>query len=641
MKRKTIAVCVTGFNRENESRIVNGIREGCLKHNINMLAFATMVKKPEFNSEHGLPENVILGESEIFELINYDITDGIVILGESIVDERVISSVHKKAAEHGIPVMNINDPNHTLDKNIILSDKITMEFIVRHLVEDHGLKKINFIGGFPGNLQTEERLNAYKKILTEHNIPIEEKRIAYGGFWKKSYDCTEEFIRSGDIPEAIVCASDTMAFFCMDALKNNGFRIPEDVIVTGFDGISDCEAYSPTLTTARLAFQESGEKAVELFEDIWAGKKVDDTIYIDSVLIRQQSCGCISTDSHSHLDFYSERYGELNIYKEFNSHLINLNTIFANSETSAEVYSAAQQGANFFKLDKLYICVCPEVENGISKIGENNGYRGISEKMLCMYCFGGNVPVNTEFRAAELVPEKFLEGEKAAFMAFTPLYFKDRFIGYLAYQPSKVLGYGDPFATWVLSLANNAGSFYMKNELGFVVKELENLYIRDPLTGLYNRRGMEKLKYEIIEQAKSMKEYVTILCADIDNLKPINDNFGHEAGDNAILRTAAAINFSVPRDSVCTRTGGDEFCVILHHKNEDDVDRYISEIDKALEKYNSTGGLPYKIGCSCGYYSIHSDSLVSVDSMMIAADENMYKVKAKKKTIRQSTKPAE
>ncbi len=641
MNRKTIAVCVTGFNWENESRIVNGIHEKCVELGVNMLVFATMLRKPEFNAEHTLPENVILGETEIFNLINYDITDGIIILGESIIDEKVIFSIHEKAKTRGIPVININDPGHVLDKNIILSDKIAMEFIVRHLVEDHGLRKINFIGGFPGNLQTEERLTAYKKILSENNIPIEEKRIAYGGFWKQAYDCTEEFIKSGDMPEAIVCASDTMAFFCMDSLKNNGYRIPEDIIVTGFDGISDCEAYSPTLTTARLAFQEAGEKAVEIFNDIWGGRETEDTVYVDSVLFRQQSCGCVSVDSHSHIDFYSERYGELNTYKEFNSHLINLNTIFANAETSAEIYAEAKRGAEFFKLNKLFICVCPEVENVVKKIGANDGYKGISDKMLCMYSYGSDIPVRTEFRSAELIPESFLDGEEPAFAAFSPLYFKDKFIGYLAYQPSKVKGFGDFFATWVLSIANNAGSFYMKNELKYVVEELENLYIRDPLTGLYNRRGMDKFRYDMIERAKAVGDHITVLCADIDNLKPINDTYGHEAGDNAILRTAAAINFAMPRDSVCTRTGGDEFCVILHHKNTDDVDKYIAEVDQALEKYNSTSGLPYKVGCSCGYYSIAPDSIISIDNMMIAADENMYKVKAAKKTIRKTVKLTE
>ncbi len=637
MKRKTIAVCVTGFNLENESRIVNGIYKKCSEMNINLLVFAAMVRKPEFNSNHSLPENVILGETEIFNLINYETTDGIIILGESIIDERVIFSIYEKAKAKGIPVLNINDANHKLDKNIILSDKIAMEFIVRHLVEDHGLKKINFIGGFPGNQQTEERLHAYKKILSEHNIPIEEKRIAYGEFWKKSYECTEEFIRSGDIPEAIVCASDTMAFFCMDCLKSLGYKIPNDIIVTGFDGISDCEAYTPSLTTARLAFQESGEIAVDVLSDIWNGKETDDTIYVDSVLYKQQSCGCVKMSKKLQFNYFNERYGELNICKEFNFHLINLNTIFSNANTSAEIYAEAKRGSEFFKLKRLYICVCPDVENGVKNIGgDQNGYKGISEKMLAMYSYGSDVPVGMEFSSYDYIPDDLLNGEEPVFFAFSSLYFKDRYIGYAAYQPSKVLGFGDFFATWILSLSNNAGSFYLKNDLEFVVEELENLYIRDPLTGLYNRRGMDKLKYSMIEKARSADGFVTIVCADIDNLKPINDIFGHEAGDNAILQTAHAIEASMPKGSICTRTGGDEFCVILTHQNENDIKNYISDIDETLKKYNESSGLPYKIGCSCGYNSIHSDKIASLDSMLALADEDMYRVKAQRKAIRKS-----
>lgn len=635
MKRKNIAVCVTGFNWENESRIVNGIYEQCGRMDINLLVFATLVRKPEFNSEHTLPESVILGETEIFDLINYDTTDGIIILGESIIDESVICKVHERAKAHGIPVLNINDPGHTLDKNIILSDKIAMEFIVRHLVEDHGVRKINFIGGFPGNLQTEERLAAYKKVLAENNIPIEEKRIAYGEFWKKAYECTEDFINSGDIPEAIVCASDTMAFFCMDSLKAHGYKIPDDIIVTGFDGISDCEAYSPTVTTARLAFQESGEAAVRIFSDIWAGKQTDEVTYIDSVLIKQQSCGCVKFDSNSNLNFYNERYGELNRFKEFNAHIIALNSIFANASSSAELYAEAKRGAEYFNLKDLYICVCPDIENGEKNYDDvRTGYKGISEKMLSMYDFRGDIPAGTGFSSSGYIPEEFLDGDECVFYAFSPIYFKERFIGYLAYEPSKVKGNGDFFATWLITIANNAGSFYIKNELEAVARELEDLYIRDPLTGLYNRRGMDKLQNSVIKRAGSSGGWVTIVCADIDNLKPINDIYGHEAGDNAILQTASAIEASMPEGSVCVRTGGDEFCMILSHKNEGDIRGYISEIDEFLKKYNESSGLPYKVGCSCGYYSADPDSITSIDSMIKLADENMYSVKTRKKTNR-------
>ena len=172
-----------------------------------------------------------------------------IILGGSIVDERVIYSVSEKCGKHGIPMININDPDHRLKINVDLSDRVAMEYVIRHIVERHGKRRINFIGGFPGNLQTEERLAAYKKVLTEYGIPIEEERIGYGEFWIKAKDCTERFMRSEQRPEAIVCANDTMAFFCMDYLKENGYKIPDDVIVTGFDGIKDCEDYDPTLTT--------------------------------------------------------------------------------------------------------------------------------------------------------------------------------------------------------------------------------------------------------------------------------------------------------------------------------------------------------------------------------------------------------
>ena len=222
MKRKTIALCVTGYDKEYETRIAEGIARRCSALDINLLVFASLIRKPDLNSGLTLPESVIKGETAVFDLINYNMLDGIIILGDSIIDESVIEKVHRLAQKNNVPVININDPTHVLDKNITLSDKCAMKFVMKHLVEDHGLTRINFIGGFPGNLQTEERLAGYKKVLTEHNIPVEERRIAYGQFWTKAADCTREFLKD-ELPQAIVCASDTMAIFCMDELKNQGY----------------------------------------------------------------------------------------------------------------------------------------------------------------------------------------------------------------------------------------------------------------------------------------------------------------------------------------------------------------------------------------------------------------------------------
>ncbi|MDD7430197.1 MAG: GGDEF domain-containing protein [Oscillospiraceae bacterium] len=636
MRRRNIAVCVTGYNWDYESRVVSGIAEKCGELDMNLLIFATLIRRPELNSDRVLPDSVIRGESEIFNLINYEIIDGIIILGESIIEEQVIFDISAKAAEKNIPVVNVNDPTHKLFRNVILSDKKAMEFVVRHLVEEHGLTKINFIGGFPGNLQTEERLAAYKKVLGEHNIPIEEKRIAYGEFWKKATECTENFISSGDIPQAIVCASDTMAIFCMDCLREHGFRIPEDIVVTGFDGLDDCENYSPTLTSVRRGFRSAGYKAAEMITDILDGKETEETSEVDSELVIMQSCGCVPKEEKRKFDYLSEKYGSESVSLEFRTYIHAMNTDFAAVKTSTELFANAKRSAEFFKLKRLFICICSNIERETAELDKEDiisAFRGISDTMVNKFSYGSSVPVGKQFPASELIPEDILNGDKAVVFAFSPMYFKDNFLGYLAYEPSGFRGYGEHFSTWLMMLSNNTGSFYMNKKLELVVEQLENLYVRDPLTGLFNRRGMSKYGMELLDSAKKADSCITVVCSDIDNLKPINDLYGHEAGDNAIVQTARAISNAMPDRAVCVRTGGDEFCSVINSCSEDEIKTVIEQIDRTLSEYNASSGLPYKVGCSCGYYRMRASETESIEKIAAFADEEMYRVKVRKKAM--------
>lgn len=633
MKRKTIALCVTGYDKEYETRIAEGIARRCSALDINLLVFASLIRKPDLNSGLTLPESVIKGETAVFDLINYNMLDGIIILGDSIIDESVIEKVHRLAQKNNVPVININDPTHVLDKNITLSDKCAMEFVMKHLVEDHGLTRINFIGGFPGNLQTEERLAGYKKVLAEHNIPVEERRIAYGQFWTKAADCTREFLKD-ELPQAIVCASDTMAIFCMDELKNQGYSIPEDIIVTGFDGIADCELYSPTVTTVRRSFAEAGEKAVDMLSGMWQGKEVPDWEDVVSVLEKAESCGCVKKEPQEE-SYYNSTYQTKNTFIEFTAKLTEMNTAFAGCRTSEEVYEALKNGAAFFRFNRLFVCIRSSVEGGGSFVGSGSmKSEGSAYSMMSMLQYGHDVPVGTKFSSEQLLPIDFPDGEKAVFFGFSPLYFSGKFMGYLAYEPTRMGGAGDFFSTWVTAINNNAGNFYMKKDLELVVKELENLNVRDPLTELFNRRRMEKFGGRLVDRARKEKLVLTVICADIDGLKLINDRWGHEAGDNAIRQTANAMFYAMPSDSVCTRTGGDEFSVILCGADDSGIEGYISRVSDYLADYNSRSGLPYKVDCSCGYCSVNGGEICSMEAVTRMADDNMYRLKAAKKKSR-------
>ena len=633
MKRKTIALCVTGFDWEKESRIVDGVWRTCLDKDINLLIFVNLLRKQPVYTERPYSESILNGESEIFDLINYDLVDGVLILGDTMIRESIIDEVADRAEAKNVPVINVADPDHPLDHNILLSDRNAMELCVRHLVEEHGLTKINFIGGFPGNYETEIRLAAYKKVLEEHGIPFEEKRVGYGRFWRKAYDVTEDFLKEGDLPEAIACASDMMAFFCMDCLKSHGYRIPEDIIVTGFDGIKESELYSPTLTTSRHAYGRAGVEAVKTLERIWAGEEVSRDLYVESELITRQSCGCVPKKDRKE-DFYGEQVAFRTRNLEFNHTLIDMNTRLAAAENSEELFADCISGADFFYMKNLYVCISSYFEKS-----EDDGISAdttrIAEDMVCMLDRQGKVPVRTEFRSKDLVPIKnFLDGEKMVFMAFSPLYYRDDIMGYLAYEPSYVGGSGDLFTTWVLNIANNAGSFYMKNQLKYVVKKLENLYVRDPLTELYNRRGMNSFGEDLVADAVRKNSTITVFSVDIDDLKPINDNYGHQSGDNAICRAALSIKTAMPDESVCCRTGGDEFVVISSRLEKGMEKQYIESIEKKLNSYNNESGMPYKVSCSCGFYTVDGSKFESLEKMITLADIEMYKSKTAKKAGR-------
>ena len=139
---------------------------------------------------------------------------------------------------------------------------------------------------------------------------------------------------------------------------------------------------------------------------------------------------------------------------------------------------------------------------------------------------------------------------------------------------------------------------------------------------------------KVAADAVKNKSTVTVFSVDIDNLKPINDNYGHSSGDNAICRAALAIKEAMPDSSVCCRTGGDEFVVISSGLEKGSEKQYINTIAQQLDGYNSESDMPYKVSCSCGYYTADSSEFESLEKMITLADMEMYKVKSAKKAGR-------
>ncbi len=119
------------------------------------------------------------------------------------------------------------------------------------MIEDHKVQKPHFMAGHKNNVFSNERIEVFKKVLAENNMPFDESMISYGDFW--AFPCraaTAELLKRKELPDSIICANDIMAINVCDVLKEAGIKVPDDILVSGFDGLDEAFISSPGITTA-------------------------------------------------------------------------------------------------------------------------------------------------------------------------------------------------------------------------------------------------------------------------------------------------------------------------------------------------------------------------------------------------------
>lgn len=160
-------------------------------------------------------------------------------------------------------------------------------------------------------------------------------------------------------------------------------------------------------------------------------------------------------------------------------------------------------------------------------------------------------------------------------------------------------------------------------------ENLEYKIIHDALTHIYNREFFERLmeKYN-----NHIDTSIALLLCDLDELKCINDNYGHKKGDVLIKETAKLLNESTPKNAMVSRIGGDEFAITMIHTNESEVENLYGKLQEEIVQYNLKSS-DIKIKMSIGY-SFNDHSLSNIESVFTEADIHMYKNKnAKKKEL--------
>ncbi|HKP80975.1 MAG TPA: diguanylate cyclase [Pyrinomonadaceae bacterium] len=159
---------------------------------------------------------------------------------------------------------------------------------------------------------------------------------------------------------------------------------------------------------------------------------------------------------------------------------------------------------------------------------------------------------------------------------------------------------------------------------------LRNSSLKDDLTGLFNRRGLLKQAAPYFDFARRQKENLLLLFIDLDGMKRINDEFGHNEGDNALINTAAILNRSFRSSDIVARLGGDEFTVLVTDLNASKEDA-IARLNENLRAYNAVETRGHKLAFSIGVATLEPERMTCFEELLEQADQAMYEQKRMKR----------
>ncbi len=631
--RKRIAVIMGDIDHPCQQRILNGLIKQAHALDYDVFVFSMFMNIDEETDYQ-------YGEKQIFKLIRYELFDAVIYAPCSIGKRAIREHFAKDFAEHcSLPIVAL-EFEHPDYQTVIVDDTAAYEHVVDHLIECHHAADILCLTGFKGNLQAEARLQGYRNSMQNHGLTVREDRVIYGDFWIQAATELAQKLADGTIemPDAVACVSDFVALTLCNRLIELGVRVPEDVIVVGFDASKEAEENVPSLTSYARPLAGLGIEAVRQVHQQLTGTECDPIEVDHGHIVTADSCGC----GEDFAKKFKKRQKEMNSIQNY--HTMFNSSHMAESLNSADTLNRClEKLINYLylihDLKDFHLCLCDQWDDFDRNSTNGDDYKHYTDIMrLRISCMDGDARIVDEpYAITQLLPSIHEPSAIPRVLYFTPLHFNERCFGYCAMgYGNQPLAFDSLYHAWTRNLNNALEFVRVRNIFNSMNQRLYMASIRDTLTGIFNRKGFRRYSAELFSKAVGSGKKLLIVAADLDCLKSINDAHGHLEGDNAITVVANALNTCFCNDEICARTGGDEFLAIgCSNYSDETIEGYLNYVQQYLARYNAQSEKPYTVGVSLGFVCRHVTEDDQLQKLIDEADSKMYLNKTERKKQRQ------
>ena len=630
---KKIAVFTSHVYEQMSVMMQKGLIDAAREYGVKLIFFASFGDSYSARN-YGEFSKYDEGDCVSFDIPDLEDFDGVIKIS-TYFSQIIKDHLKKILSEYDKPIINIGGWDEERF-NVRCDDTATFAKVVEHVVECHGCRDIFHLAGAKDKNFTYERLGAFKSVLEKHGIPFDEEKVYYGDLW---FDCGNDALDyilktyekyDRKLPEAVICANDYSAVGLINACKERGIRVPEDLIVTGFDGVAESISGFPTVTTARQPFYDMGYEAIKTMLRLTEGEKFTEDVLIVGDLILNQSCRCIPKTIDNIEDFRLVYTKRLDNATGITQSMTNLMISVADSGSFDECFKIISDNAKTdtgFK--DMLLCLAPGwdkqriVSKNFSKEDEEmtvvSGYRN-----------GVDVPVQT-FRKKDIMPLDMLEDPEPYYVF--ALHHLQYYLGYLIVSPDIDYREQKAVQSWFVNLGVVLETKRIQRDLELSVARLGFLYKRDMLTELYNRRGLEEFFSSYYKECIESGSGLALIAIDMDGLKYINDNFGHNEGDYGLKTIAYGLMRATNGNEVCARTGGDEFIVIAKNYTQEKASQFIEKVRTIIAQKVMLDDKAFSVGFSSGIHVEFPDETSESDAHSVfehclkEADNEMYSEK--------------